>query len=107
MNKIIACLILTMASRATLAACTVPQEFWDWPRSAGSVLASKDIRPCIDAYLTDPVSKLVIHHGKDGEDALHFDELRAWLISLAISPSRIIEAADLPARGLSLETLNH
>lgn len=107
MNKIAACLILLMTSRAALAGCTIPQEFWDWPRSASALMGVMDVRPCIDAYLLDPKSKLVIHHGKDEESALHFDELRAWLVSLAISPSRIIEADDLPAKGLSLETLNH
>ncbi|MBY0577480.1 MAG: hypothetical protein K2P57_00370 [Burkholderiales bacterium] len=106
MNRTMTCLILMLTSRMALAACTVPQEFWDWPRSGGSVLAAQDMRPCIDALLAEPKSKLVIHHGKDSESALHFDELRAWLISLAVSPSRILDADDLPAKGLSLETLN-
>lgn len=97
-------LIMLMTSRMAHAGCEIPAAFWDWPRSAASVLAMKEIRPCIDPYLADPGSKLAIHHGMDDENMLHSGELRAWLISLAISPSRIV---DIPDKGLSIEIINH
>lgn len=95
-----------MASGMLHAACTIPPSFWDWPRSANAVLSMKEIRPCIDAYLADPESKLLIHHGAGVDGTLHAGELHAWLISLAISPSRIHDASDLPG-GMSMENLDH
>lgn len=106
MNRLTAFLILMMTSGTLHAACDIPQSFWDWPRSGGAVLSLKEIRPCIDAYLADPKSKLLIHHGANDEDSLHSGELRAWLMSLAVDPSRITDASDLP-RGLSIETQDH
>ena len=106
MNRLAAFLILMMASKMLQAACNMPQSFWDWPRSGDAVLSLKEIRPCIDSYLSDPKSKLVIHHGADDEDMLHSGELRAWLMSLAVDPSRITDASDMP-RGLSIETRDH
>ena len=106
MNRLTAFLILMMASKMLHAACNIPQSFWDWPRSGDAVLSLKEIRPCIDSYLSDPKSKLVIHHGAGDEDTLHSGELRAWFMSLAIDPSRIADASDMP-RGLSIETTDH
>ncbi len=104
MKKLALCLIL-LACNPARAACDIPQEFWDWPRSADSVLGLKEIRPCMASYLANSKSKLLIHHGKDEESVLRYDELRAWLISLSVSPSRMAEAyAD--QKGLSIETIN-
>ncbi len=97
-------LFLTLASGMAHASCDLPESFWDWPRSGDSVLALKEIRPCIDAYLATPGSSLVIRHGKQDENILHADELRAWLVSLGISPSRIRDVAD---DGTALSIENH
>ena len=96
---------MTMSS-ALHAACVIPPSLWDWPRSGKRLLSLKEIKPCIDTYLADSRSDIIIHHGKDVDSALHADELRAWLISLAISPARIQDATDLSS-GLSIENLKH
>lgn len=96
-------LFLLFAANMAHASCDIPQAFWDWPRSADAVLSVKEIRPCIDAYLAKAGSSFVIHHGTDDESALHADELRAWLVSLAISPSSIADAPE-NQKALSIET---
>ena len=104
MKRIAAFLALMTTSSMLHAACLVPSSFWDWPRSGEAILSSKEMQPCISAYLADSKSTLIIRHGTGVDSALHADELRAWLISLAVNPSRIHDAADLP-EGLSIE--NH
>ncbi len=106
MKRIAAFLVMMTMSSVLHAACVIPQSFWDWPRSGETLLSMKEIKPCIAAYLADSQSDITIHHGKDVDSALHADELRAWLISLAISPARIHDAADLSA-GLSIDNLKH
>lgn len=106
MKRTAAFLVLMTMSSMLHAACVIPPSLWDWPRSGKSMLSLKEIKPCVAAYLADSRSDIVIHHGKDVDSALHADELRAWLISLAVSPARIHDAADLPA-GLSIENLKH
>ncbi len=104
MKKPIAFLLLMCSGSLAEAACAIPQEFWDWPRSGDAVLSLKEIRPCMDGYLADPKSMIVIHSGKDGDSALHSGELQAWLVSLAVSPSRIQMKGDLPEKGVAIDT---
>ena len=104
MKRYAACLALLIASPFARGDCEIPQEFWDWPRSGAAALDLKPIRPCMEAYLADPGSALVLHSGQDGDSTLHADELRAWLVSLAVNPARISMKADLPAPGITLAT---
>lgn len=102
MKRIATFLALMTMSGMLQAACTVPSSLWDWPRSGEAILSAKEIQPCVSAYLADSKSSLIIHHGAGVDSALHADELRAWLVSLAVNPSRIHDAADLQ-EGLSIE----
>ena len=106
MKKIAAFLALMTTSSALHAACTVTPSLWDWPRSGEAILSVKAIQPCINAYLANPKSSLLIHHGQDTDSMLHADELRAWLVSLAINPAKIRDAAD-PTPGLAIENVDH
>lgn len=82
----------------------VPAELWDRPRSAGMVLQQPDIRRAVNMHIARSGSSLIIHHAVGQEPLLYAEELRAWLIALAISPDRIRLSGDLkPGEPLIIE----
>lgn len=82
----------------------VPPELWDRPRSGRMVLESPAVRQAVDACLSQPAARLVVHHGNGQESLLFAEELRSWLIALAIEPARILLRGDLkPTEPLRLE----
>ena len=94
MVKIAICLaglsgVLSGANGYAADLCTVPPELWDRPRTGKAVLAQGAIKPCIAAFAQRPLSRLVIHHGITAEQLLLAEELRAWLVALALDTKRI------------------
>lgn len=73
----------------------VPAELWEKPRSGSAVLAQAPLKACVEAYLSEPASRILIHHAGAEEPQLQAEELRAWLIALAVEASRIELARDL------------
>jgi hypothetical protein len=67
----------------------VPPELWDRPRSGGTILAQPAIRQAANACLAQPGSRLVVHHAASQEGLLAAEELRSWLIALALDAGRI------------------
>ena len=67
----------------------VPPEMWDRPRSGRVVIEQPAIRQAVGAYLAHPGGRLVVHHGIGQESQLAAEELRAWLVALAVEPARI------------------
>lgn len=67
----------------------VPPELWDRPRSGGTILAQPAIRQAVNACLAQPGSRLVVHHAAGQEGLLAAEELRSWLIALAVDGGRI------------------
>lgn len=67
----------------------VPPEVWDRPRSAGVIVEQPVIRRAVNTHVAHPGSSLVIHHPAGQESLMHAEELRAWLIALAVSPARV------------------
>lgn len=83
----------TSIAVAALAACaftaaaqsyTIPPELWDRPRSADGILAQSAVRDAVRGYLQQPGRRLVIHHPAGPEPLLYAEELRSWLIALAV-----------------------
>jgi len=68
---------------------TIPPDLWDRPRSARAVLDQPAVRQALDQYLARPGARIVIHHGYGQEPLLQAEELRVWLMALAIDGSRI------------------
>ena len=84
----------------------VGPELWDRPRSGRTVLEHPAIRRAVDAYLAGGADRLVIHHAPGTESLVQAEELRNWLIALAIDPARIAVSSDLAAGGmLTIEVL--
>ena len=86
---------------ATLAAAAqtfvVPPELWDRPRSGRAVLEQAAIRQAVNACLAQPGSRLIVRHATGQESLLAAEELRSWLVALAVEPGRISLRNDLTA----------
>ena len=84
-----------VAGNAFAAAWEVPSEFWEKPRSAATVSLLPSLRVCVEAFLDQPGSRILIHHAGSEESMLQAEELRAWLIALAVEAARVELAPDL------------
>ena len=67
----------------------VAPELWDRPRSALSVLGEAAVKQAVNGYLARPAARIVIHHGAAQESMLQAEELRSWLVALALEPQRV------------------
>ena len=85
----------------------VSPELWEKPRSGAAVRAQAPLRQCVEAYLAQPGAHILIHHADGEESLLQAEELRAWLIALAVEAARIELAPDLkPNRNLNVELIS-
>lgn len=86
-----------LAATAVLGAelYTVSHELWDRPRSARAVLEQPAVKQTLEKHLAQPASRLVIHHALGQDTLLQAEELRMWLMALAIDGSRISLVSDL------------
>ncbi len=86
----------------------VPPELWDRPRSGGTILAQPAIKQAVNACLAHPGSRLVVHHAASQEGLLAAEELRSWLIALAIDAGRVSLRSGLkPAEPIRLEVVGN
>jgi len=92
---IMAMALALMTGVATAQSFVVPQELWDRPRTGKAVLEQPAIREAVKAYLGHAGSRLVVHHGPTQESLLLADELRAWLMALALEPANVTLQNDL------------
>ncbi|MEN6586068.1 MAG: hypothetical protein ABFE02_08520 [Sulfuricella sp.] len=81
----------------------LPAEFWDSPRSAALIVAQPVLQHSVAELLAHPGARLLIHHGGSDEAISQAEELRAWLIALAVDSKRIDLNTDDGVRGLNLE----
>ena len=85
---------------------TVAPALWDRPRSARAVLEQGAVRQAADIYLARPAARLVIHHGYGQDPLLQAEELRIWLMALAIDGARVALVNDVkPNEPLKIEVL--
>jgi hypothetical protein len=84
----------------------VPPELWDRPRSGQRILSEPSIRQAVQVWLEQPAARLVVRHATGQESLLAAEELRAWLVALAVEPGRIALRNDLkPSEPLRLEVI--
>jgi hypothetical protein len=100
-------LALAFASLTAAAqSFVVPAELWDRPRSGAAVLAQPAVRQAVDRCLAAPGSRLVVRHGAAQDAQLAAEELRSWLIALALEPGRVSLRNDLrPSEPLVIEVV--
>ena len=92
-------LSLILAALGARAADTVvvAPELWDRPRSGRIVLDQPAVKQAVNACLGQPGARLIIHHAARQESLLHAEELRAWLVALAVEAERIALRGSLQA----------
>lgn len=103
MNRWLAMLPLMLA--LPLQAAGIAPELWDRPRSAQAVMAAPAIRQAVAAYLQDGEARIMIIHGSRPETQAQAEELRAWLVALAIDGRRVQLRPDRTVTGIMLEVV--
>ena len=112
MSRVLAWALLCVAAAAVATTVraddvfTVAPALWDRPRSARAVLGEPAVKQALERHLAQPASRLLIHHGYGQEPLLQAEELRAWLMALAIDGARITLINDVrPNEPLKIEIL--
>lgn len=88
-----------------LPAAEVAPEFWDRPRSAQSVMAQAELRQAVQTLQQQKDARLVLVHGTRQESVMQAEELRSWLVALAVEGARLQLRADPAANAIRLEIL--
>ena len=99
MNRVLAWALLGAAAATARAddIYTVAPELWDRPRTARAVREQPAVKQALKLHLAQPGSRLVIHHGYGQDPLLQAEELRAWLMALAIDGARVSLINDVRA----------
>lgn len=84
-------------------AADLAPELWDRPRSAQTVMAQPAVQQTVAAYQANSAARIVIIHGPRQEAQLQAEELRAWLVALAVDGARLQLRADPLTAVLRLE----
>jgi hypothetical protein len=101
-----ACLLAALSSALGAEPLLVAPGLWDRPRSARAVLDQPEIREAVRTYLAQAGSRIVIHHGLGQEPLLQAEELRTWLMALAVDAARITLVNDLKSnQTMTIEVL--
>ena len=96
-RTIMAWYLLLAAALAQAQTAVVAPELWDRPRSARAILAEPAIKQSVRSYLTQPTARIVIRHAPTGGALQEAEELRSWLVALAVEPQRIAVLGELKA----------
>jgi hypothetical protein len=103
-RALICCWLAALSFNAAAEGWAVSQALWERPRTAAAVMAEPAIKQALNFYLAQPGSRLVIHHGVGREPLVQAEELRAWLMALAVERERIGLVNDLkPGEPVLLE----
>lgn len=98
------CKLLWVALLALpVQAADLAPELWDRPRSAQTVMAQPAVQQAVAAYQASSAARIVIIHGPRQEAQLQAEELRAWLVALALDGARLQLRGDPFAAVLRLE----
>jgi hypothetical protein len=84
-------------------AADLAPELWDRPRSAQAVMAQPAVQQAVAAYQANSAARIVIIYGPRQEAQLQAEELRAWLVALALDSTRLQLRGDPFAAVLRLE----
>lgn len=86
-------------------AAQIAPELWDRPRSAQAVMAQSSVRQAVAAYQSKGTARIVIVHGTRQDAQLQAEELRAWLVALAVDSKRVQLRADAAMKGVGIEVI--
>ncbi|MGE5526797.1 MAG: hypothetical protein ACM3SS_24015 [Rhodospirillaceae bacterium] len=86
--------LLGSASTALAETHAIPPDLWDRPRSARAIMDHPAIQQAVRTYLAQAGRRLVIHYPAGQEPLLYAEELRSWLIALAVNGDDIMLRPD-------------
>ncbi len=86
---LLALLLVPLAAAAAGEICTPDDAFWLTPRSGAAIQSDANIAPCIRALLDQPGTWLAITYPDNDEASVRADELRQWLLALALPAARV------------------
>jgi len=90
MRHLLLCLLLALpTAHAAEGPWVLDAEFWAVPRSAEVVRDHPGVRAAVAALQRDPERRLVVRYPGGETGQLWAQELRAWLVALAIPSARI------------------
>jgi hypothetical protein len=85
-----ALLFLLACANVLAQSADIPPALWDRPRTGLSVLEQESVRRAVLAALAKPDSQIIVHHTPGPEPLVQAEELRSWLIALAIDARRVV-----------------
>ena len=88
---------IAVCACSAAAQTEVRAELWDRPRTGAAVVAEESVKRAVGELLAKPRSQLVIHHAAGQDPLSQAEELKAWLMALAIDSRRIVLRSGLPA----------
>ena len=94
---LLVCVALAAVAESRAQSFIVPAELWDRPRSASAIMEPIAVRQAVNTWLSRPGARIVVHHGTNPESLVQAEEIRAWLISLAIEAGHVTLRNDLAA----------
>ncbi len=97
--------LVAMLAGPVMAADLAP-ELWDRPRSAQAVMAQPAVRQAVALLQSRSDARLLIVHDPRPESQLQAEELRAWLVALAVEGARLRLRADPAATTIRLELVD-
>jgi hypothetical protein len=90
-----AAIVLMAPNWAGAQSFEIPAELWERPRTGALILAQEPLRQAVARFQANAAARLSIHHGGGDEALLQAEELRSWLLALALDGSRIELVNDL------------
>ncbi len=103
--KLVYTLLIAVAILPPVQAAEISPELWDRPRSAQAVMAQQAVQQAVAAYQGSATAQMVIIHGARQEAQLQAEELRAWLVALAVESSRLQLRADPAVKTVRIEVI--
>lgn len=100
---VLVCLCLVASGLTYAERMALPAELWESPRSGALIVAQPVLQHSVAQLLAHPAARLLIHHGTSDDSVSRAEELRAWLIALAVDSKRIELLTDDVNRALNLE----
>lgn len=97
--------MVALLQPALAPAADIAPELWDRPRSAQAVMAQPAVQQAVAAYQASGAARIVIIHGLRQEAQLQAEELRAWLVALAVDSARLQLRTDPAATAIRMEVM--
>lgn len=88
-TALILALLWAAPAAAEMRHFTIDAELWSAPRSGAALVQMEPLREAVTELMRRPGSRIVVRYPGGEAGQLWVQELRAWLVALGVSSSRI------------------